>query len=95
MSDTPTPDTPASAIPVTRRFHVPVEPVLIGIGLLVLLMVGYWLLVTPRSIQAAPSGSCGTEALRISTCSTSGSGSPMTTLFLMTAQAPVWPPMKV
>jgi hypothetical protein len=49
MSDTPPPATAA------RRFHLPVEPVLIGIGLLVLLMVGYWLLITPRPTGIATS----------------------------------------
>ena len=57
MSDTSPPasaaGSAASGTPITRRFHLPVEPVLIGIGLLVLLMVGYWLLVTPRTIGAA------------------------------------------
>ncbi len=53
MSDTPTPTPTAGSAPTgPRRFHLPVEPVLIGIGLLVLLMVGYWLLVTPRSTGA-------------------------------------------
>ncbi len=46
MSDTSPPST------APRRFHLQVEPVLIGIGLLVLLMVGYWLLVTPRTTSA-------------------------------------------
>ena len=47
MSD----ETPAP--PPKRRFHLPVEPTLIGIGLLVLVLAGSWLLVTPRALPEA------------------------------------------
>ncbi len=55
--------TPSPA--AARRFHLPVEPVLIGIGLLVLLMVGYWLFVTPRPTAPMSGGAAAVDPQRL------------------------------
>ncbi len=59
MSDLPKPQGLPSSPPASRRLRLPVEPTLIGIGLLVLLMVGYWLLVTPRGPAESGSAQAG------------------------------------